>query len=291
MQRQSTLRWRQAPLGHEGHQVVHDREDALLHLASVLRAQDDHLSPLEGHGDGGRRGHAFGLPVAREDARVEDHEGLVRTGLLKEVHLVLLRRHKHILHEECVVGARRYHADGNAVVLVPAPKTINHIEPLLQVQVIHSALAIRQEGRVLQLHVHLAPPDVVRGRLLEDYALVQGRPARLLAALDSDGTGGDDGTARLVLQRLLVEDAGRRVVVDLLHVQAELVHLLHDLHPVQAPGADLHGERRLDLGGRPALELCDLQLLHQRGLDLVRAGHRPEVALALACLGCCRREA
>mmetsp|Transcript_25265 Transcript_25265/g.80303 ORF Transcript_25265/g.80303 Transcript_25265/m.80303 type:complete len:275 (+) Transcript_25265:457-1281(+) len=272
MQRQSTLRWRQAPLGHEGHQVVHDREDALLHLASVLRAQDDHLSPLEGHGDGGRRGHAFGLPVAREDARVEDHEGLVRAGLLEEVHLVLLRRHKHILHEECVVGARRYHADGNAVVLVPAPKTINHIEPLLQVQVIHSALTIRQKGRVLQFHVHLAPPNVVRGRLLEDYALVQGRPARLLAALDGNGAGGDDGTSGFVLQRLLVEDARRRVVVDLLHVQAQLIHLLHDVRPVQAPGTYLHGQRRLHLGSGPALELSGLQLLHQHRLDFVRLG-------------------
>lgn len=33
-----------APLGHE---VVHDAEEALLHLAGVLRAQDHHLPPSE----------------------------------------------------------------------------------------------------------------------------------------------------------------------------------------------------------------------------------------------------
>mmetsp|Transcript_29804 Transcript_29804/g.93932 ORF Transcript_29804/g.93932 Transcript_29804/m.93932 type:complete len:205 (-) Transcript_29804:151-765(-) len=202
-----------------------------------------------------------------------------------------LRRHEHVLHEERVVGAGGDHPDRHAVPLVPATETIDNVQLLLQVQKVHGALAVGQEGLVPELHVHLAPPDVIRRGFLEDNALVQGRPARLLAALDGNGAGGDDGTSGFVLQRLLVEDARRRVVVDLLDVQAQLVYLLHDLHPVQAPGADLHGERRLDLRGGPALELCDLQLLHQRGLDLVRAGHRPEVALALACLGCSRREA
>mmetsp|Transcript_61828 Transcript_61828/g.191547 ORF Transcript_61828/g.191547 Transcript_61828/m.191547 type:complete len:276 (-) Transcript_61828:180-1007(-) len=274
MQRQGALRRRQRALRHEWHEVVHDGEDALLHLAGVLRAQDHHLLPLEGHGDRGGGRHALGLPVAGEDARVENHEGLVRACPLKQVELVLRRRHQHVLHKERMVGARGDHPYGHAVALLPAAEAVDDVELLLQVQVVHRALAVRQEGLVLQLHVHLAPPDVVGRGLLEDDALVQRRPARLLAALDGDGPGGDDGAPGLVLQRLLVEDARRGVVVDLLHVQAQRVHLLDDVVAVEAHGADLHGQRRLHFGRGPALELRALQLLHQHRLDPILAGHR-----------------
>mmetsp|Transcript_61821 Transcript_61821/g.191515 ORF Transcript_61821/g.191515 Transcript_61821/m.191515 type:complete len:276 (-) Transcript_61821:180-1007(-) len=274
MQRQSPLRRWQGALWHEGHQVVHDCEDALLHLAGILRAQDDHLPPLEGHCNGGRRAHAFGLPIAWEDPRIEDNERLIRARPLEEWQLRFGRRHKHVLHEQRVVGTGGNHPDRHTVVLVPTTKTVHDVELLLQVQVVHRTLAVRQEGLVLQLHVDLAPPDVICGGLLEDDALVQRRPARLLAALDGDGPGGDDGAPGLVLQRLLVEDARRGVVVDLLHVQAQRVHLLDDVVAVEAHGADLHGQRRLHFGRGPALELRALQLLHQHRLDPILAGHR-----------------
>mmetsp|Transcript_117965 Transcript_117965/g.328725 ORF Transcript_117965/g.328725 Transcript_117965/m.328725 type:complete len:252 (+) Transcript_117965:562-1317(+) len=48
---QSPLRRWQVPLRHQGHQIVHDREDTFLHLASILRAQDHHLPSLEGNGN------------------------------------------------------------------------------------------------------------------------------------------------------------------------------------------------------------------------------------------------
>mmetsp|Transcript_61827 Transcript_61827/g.191540 ORF Transcript_61827/g.191540 Transcript_61827/m.191540 type:complete len:307 (-) Transcript_61827:92-1012(-) len=292
MQRQSPLRRWQGALWHEGHQVVHDCEDALLHLAGILRAQDDHLPPLEGHCNGGRRAHAFGLPIAWEDPRIEDNERLIRARPLEEWQLRFGRRHKHVLHEQRVVGTGGNHPDRHTVVLVPTTKTVHDVELLLQVQVVHRTLAVRQEGLVLQLHVDLAPPDVICGGLLEDDALVKRRPASLLAALHRDGARGDNGTPRLVLQCLLVEDARRRVVVDLLHVQAQLVDLLHDVKAVQTSRADLHGQSGLHLVGGPALQLGGLQLLHQHCLDLVLPGDcRRVVPLPMPCSSCFRCQA
>mmetsp|Transcript_20325 Transcript_20325/g.44292 ORF Transcript_20325/g.44292 Transcript_20325/m.44292 type:complete len:251 (+) Transcript_20325:523-1275(+) len=49
VQRKCSLGRRELPAWLQRHEVVHDREDTLLHLARILRAQDDHLLALEGH--------------------------------------------------------------------------------------------------------------------------------------------------------------------------------------------------------------------------------------------------
>ena len=67
----------QIAAGHPGHQLVPSGEDTLLHLASGLRAKDDHLLALEGHNEGSRRGHALGPPVEWEDPSIEDDSRLV----------------------------------------------------------------------------------------------------------------------------------------------------------------------------------------------------------------------
>lgn len=54
------------------HQVHHDGQDALLHLAGVLGAQDDHLAAPKVQGDAGGRGHALGVAVGREAAGIVD---------------------------------------------------------------------------------------------------------------------------------------------------------------------------------------------------------------------------
>mmetsp|Transcript_58419 Transcript_58419/g.153834 ORF Transcript_58419/g.153834 Transcript_58419/m.153834 type:complete len:661 (+) Transcript_58419:301-2283(+) len=269
VQREGALGRGEVALWHEGHHVVHDGEDPLLHLAGVLGPEDHHLAPLEGDGDRGRGGHAAGLPVGREDARVEDHKGF-HVPVRELLDLLGRGRHQHVLHEEGVVRAGRDDAHRDAVVLVPATPAVDDVEALPRVQVVDSPLPVREEGLVLQLDVDLAPPDVVGGSLLEHDALVERGAARLLAALHGQGARGDDGAALLVLQRLLVEDAGGRVVVDLLDVQAQRVDLLRDLLRVDAERADLHGERRLHLLRAPALELGRLELLHQLRLDRLR---------------------
>lgn len=96
-------------------EVVHDGEDALLHLARVLGAENHHLATLEVDLDRSLRRHARREAVGRELARVVDGE----IGRAKLLELLGRRADEHVVHEEGVVGARRNDADLDAVLGVP----------------------------------------------------------------------------------------------------------------------------------------------------------------------------
>mmetsp|Transcript_13491 Transcript_13491/g.24393 ORF Transcript_13491/g.24393 Transcript_13491/m.24393 type:complete len:249 (+) Transcript_13491:318-1064(+) len=208
MKRQGALYWWKVTLWHQRHHVIHDCEDTFLHLAGVLCAQDHHLLPLERDRDRCRRGHAGGLTVAREHACIEDDERPLFAALLKLNQFFWSWWHQHVLHEERMVGTRSDHSNRDAVLLLPATKTINDVQLLLQVQVIHGTLTVCHEGLDVKLHVYLAPPDIVIGSLLDDNTFIKRRPSCLLATLDSQRSGGDNGTPRLIFQSLLIEDSG-----------------------------------------------------------------------------------
>ena len=71
----------------------HNGEDALLHLAGVLGAQDDHLHALEVDLDGGRRAHALGEAVGGELTGVVDDE----VGLAEVCELLFRRAYQHVV--------------------------------------------------------------------------------------------------------------------------------------------------------------------------------------------------
>ena len=71
----------------------HDGEDALLHLAGVLCAEDDHLHALEVDLDAGRRAHALREAVGGELAGVVDDE----VGLAKVCELLFGGSDKHVV--------------------------------------------------------------------------------------------------------------------------------------------------------------------------------------------------
>lgn len=78
----------------DGLEVVHDGEDTLLHLSSVLCTENDHLHSLEVDLDRGGRGHTGGESVGRElTGVVDDKVGLAKVGQLlsggSDQHVVL----------------------------------------------------------------------------------------------------------------------------------------------------------------------------------------------------------
>lgn len=77
----------------DGLDVVHEREDSLLHLSSVLGSKDDHLHSLEVDLDGGGRGHSGGESVGRELSSVVDDE----VGLSEGLELSLRRSNEHVV--------------------------------------------------------------------------------------------------------------------------------------------------------------------------------------------------
>ena len=78
-------------------------EDALLHLAGVFGAKDDHFLVFEAQVDAGLRGHARGQPVGGELAGVVDHE----VGRAEVRQFRLRGPDQHGVHEQGMVGARR----------------------------------------------------------------------------------------------------------------------------------------------------------------------------------------
>eukprot|EP00967_Tisochrysis_lutea_P157851 scaffold321349_cov30-Tisochrysis_lutea.AAC.2 len=94
------------------------------------------------------------------------------------------RHHEHVAHEEGVVGEGTDNADADAVARVPARVSVDHINPVLGVEVVDGSLSVDHVRLLRQLDVDSPPPDVVdRSRLLDD-ALVLGRAARLGSRAD-----------------------------------------------------------------------------------------------------------
>ncbi len=201
----------------DGHEVVHDREDALLHLTGVLGAEDDHLVALEVDLDRGGGGHAGGEAVGGELAGVVDDE----VGLAKVLELLLGRADEHVVHEERVVGTAANDADLDAVLGVPAGEAVKDVDVVARVEVVDGTLAVDLKRVLVHLDVDGAPPDVVLGGLLVDDALVLGRTAGLLARVVDERTGGRDDGA-LLLDGVLVQlgYGGVALEVDLVHVEA-----------------------------------------------------------------------
>ncbi len=200
----------------DGHEVVHDREDTLLHLTGVLGTEDNHLATLEVDLNRGGRGHTSGETVGRELAGVVDDE----VGLTKVLELLLGRADQHVVHEESVVGTRANDTDLEAVLGVPACETVKDIDVVTGVEVVDGTLTVDLEGVLVHLDVDGAPPDVVLGGLLVDDTLVLGRTTGLLTGVVDQGTGGrDDGT--LLLDGVLVKLGNGSVTleVDLVHVE------------------------------------------------------------------------
>jgi hypothetical protein len=77
----------------DGHEVVHDREDSLLHFTSVFRSEDDQFISLEVERDGGGRSHTGGESIGGELTSVVDDE----VWLAKVLELFSGRSDKHVV--------------------------------------------------------------------------------------------------------------------------------------------------------------------------------------------------
>ena len=107
-----------------GHQVVHQREDALFHFAGVFGAEDDHLAPLEADVDAGARGHLMRVRIGGKLPGVVDHV----VGLAEIRQLFGRGTDQHVAHEQRMVGPSTDHADLDPVTRVPAGETIDDVQ-------------------------------------------------------------------------------------------------------------------------------------------------------------------
>lgn len=208
----------------DGHQVEHHGENALLHLARVLGAQDHHLHLLEVDLDRGLGGHALRVGVGRELAGVPDGE----LGLAKVAELFFRGPDQHVGHEQRVVRARAHDPNLDAVAGVPPGVRVHDVEVVARAQVVCGALAVDQPRLLRALLVDGAPPDVVRGRGLVDDALVTWRPPGLGPGVRDQRAGrGYRGLA--LAECVFVQQRGGRVSADGHHVLAQCEFLADGL--------------------------------------------------------------
>jgi hypothetical protein len=140
----------------DGHEIKHDGEDALLHLASIFCSEDDHLVRRKVDGDTGTRGHAEGVSVGGEGAGVVDGKVWGAVGL----HLLVGGADEHVAHKETVVGARTDDTDLDSVAGVPAGVTVENVDPGAGVEIIDGTFTVDLPDLFGHGLVDRAPPHV-----------------------------------------------------------------------------------------------------------------------------------
>jgi hypothetical protein len=174
-------------------QVVHDGEDTLLHLTSVLGTEDDHLHSLEVDLDRGGGSHTGGESVGRELTGVVDD----KVGFTKVGELLGSGSDQHVVHKQGVVGSGSDNSDLDSVFWVPTRKTVKDVNVFSRVQVVDSTFSVDLEGVFarcqycrltlllwidsLHLDVDGTPPDVVLASIFVDDTLVFWRTTSLLS--------------------------------------------------------------------------------------------------------------
>ncbi len=140
---------------------------------------------------------------------------MTKSGSPKGREFLARRADQHGVHEQGVIRPRADDADLDAVLGIPAGEAVEAIEPLARVEVVERALAVDLEGVLVERNVHRSPPDVVLGFGVLDDALVLRRAAGLRAGVGDEGAVLRDARILLEANRVLVERAGRKIVVDL----------------------------------------------------------------------------
>ena len=147
---------------------------------------------------------AGNAPALYDDkiGRAEAREFLVR------------RADEHRVHEKRVIRPRADDADLDAILRVPARETVEAVEPLACVEVVERALAVDLEGVLVARDVYRPPPDVILRCGILDDALVLRRASGLHAGVGDKRAVLGDARVFFEANRVLVERARRKVVVD-----------------------------------------------------------------------------
>jgi hypothetical protein len=188
------------------HPVIHRREDALLHLARVVRAQDDHLAALEVEHDAGTRSEPCDAGIGRLITGIDDDQ----VGFAERIELAGLGADQQVVHEERMVGPRADHPHFHSVGVVPAREAVNHVDGRPRVEVLKRHPPALHEAFAARRDVHTPPPDVGCGLNVLDDSLVLGAAAGLLARPRGQSAARNDGGA-FAQDRVLVQQ-GRRSV-------------------------------------------------------------------------------
>lgn len=150
---------------------MHDAEETLLHLTSVLGAEDGQLSAAEIDIHGGVGGHFFSEGVGGELASVHDGEVDAALEVLNQLGNAVAD--EHVPHEESVVRTSGNHTAVDTELRIPATITISDEQLYyliqkgtysgLSVEVVDGALSVALVALGGNGDVDVAPPDLLQG--------------------------------------------------------------------------------------------------------------------------------
>lgn len=121
-----------------GLEIVHYREDTLLHLSGILGTKDDHFHTFKVDLDGSCGAHTLGETIGRKLTGVVDD----KIWFSKVCQFFLGGANKHVVHEESMVGSGTNNPDFNTVFRIPAGEAIKDIYVLASIQIINSSFAV-----------------------------------------------------------------------------------------------------------------------------------------------------
>ena len=139
------------------HEIKHDGENALLHLAGILGPENDHLVRRKVDGHTRTRGHAEGVSVGGEGTGVVDG----KVGGAVRLHLLLGGTYEHVAHKETVVGAGTHDTDLDSVAGVPAGVAVKDVDPGTGIEVVDGTLTVDLPDLFGHGLVDGAPPHVL----------------------------------------------------------------------------------------------------------------------------------
>ena len=163
-----------------GHPVMHHGEEAFLHLACVLRAEDGSCASRWIQSDASLRVSLGRASVSREFACIVDDEvWMVEAGL----ELFVCWSYDHVVHEKAMIGSCAENSDCLPVLRIPTDEAVYYKELVSVVEVVLGSLEHSLICVPSHLLVDVTPPNLLVFFLCVrlDYPLVLRRPATLLA--------------------------------------------------------------------------------------------------------------
>lgn len=170
------------------HQVVHDRENALLHFAGVFSAENDEFLTFEREVDARARGEGRRRRIGFELTGVENDE--VRFAEFSE--FLSGRTDQHVVHEQRVISASADDTNLKAVFRIPTSVSVNDVEVVASIEVIDRARAVLQERGIGHLDIDGTPPNIVRAfRIVDDTLIFRATTGLLTRGVHQRARGSD----------------------------------------------------------------------------------------------------
>ena len=150
------------------HEVIHDREDALLHFTGILGSENDKFAAFEVKIDRRWRGQGGSRGIRLELTSVENYE--IR--FAKGSEFLLGGTNEHVVHEKGMISASANHANLDAIFRIPTSKSVDDVEVIASVQIIDSTRTVLKESGFRHLDVDGTPPNIIGTLGIVNHALI-----------------------------------------------------------------------------------------------------------------------